>query len=197
MSEVPKSNLSLDLQLSDRETYLIGMIVSHWGALEYEVFTQTLLSFDDSNLEAVVLPKAMNNIQFTQVLALWKERVVDKCQDARGSVLRDVYAELLAMKDPRDALVHGMWQWSSENLQRISTVRVKKRDIITTHFDAEYLEDFAFSLAKLNFRIRYPQGPVDLAASRESDGFYISRRFLQTISDMAAAKSNPRESADA
>ena len=42
------------------------------------VLTQTLHSFDDPGIQATDLPKAMNNIQFTQVLALWKERVVDK-----------------------------------------------------------------------------------------------------------------------
>jgi hypothetical protein len=78
-----KSIMALDLQLSDREMFLIGMIVAHWGSLEHEVFTQTLLSFDTPQGQAGGLPKSMNNIQFTQILSLWKERVVDRCKGKR------------------------------------------------------------------------------------------------------------------
>ncbi|MBB5886335.1 hypothetical protein DYQ93_20245 [Xanthomonas sp. LMG 8992] len=189
--------LTLDLQLSDREMFLIGMIVAHWGTLEHEVFTQTLLSFDDADNQAANLPKAMNNIQFTQVLALWKERVVDKSKGKRATVLRKVYDELLAMKEPRDALVHGMWQWSPENPDRISTIRVKKRKVLTSHFNVEYLQEFALRLSQLNFQIHYPRGTIDLAASRQQAGFYISRKGLQLMADMAKFRRGSGKSADA
>ncbi|TNY25240.1 hypothetical protein BV497_14955 [Fulvimonas soli] len=189
--------MALDLQLSDREMFLIGMIVAHWGSLEHEVFTQTLLSFDSREEPAEALPKAMNNIQFAQVLSLWKERVVDTSTGERLSSFRVVYDTLVNLKEPRDALIHGMWLWSPESGGRISTVRVKKREVITTHFNADYLEDFAFRLAKLNFMIRYPRGTIDLAAERQSDGFYISRKFLEMMTKPAEASTNSESSSDA
>jgi hypothetical protein len=197
MNRDQESTLTLDLQLSEREMFLIGMIVAHWGTLEHKVFTQTLLSFDDPDTQAADLPKAMNNIQFTQVLFLWKERVVDKSKGKRATVLRKVHDELLAMKEPRDALVHGMWQWSPENPDRISTIRVRKREVLTSHFNVEYLEDFALRLSQLNFQIHYPRGIADLAASRQQGGFYISRKGLQLIADMAKVRRGSGESADA
>ncbi len=165
--------------------FLIGMIVAHWGTLEHEVFTQVLLSFDEAEGGAADLPKAMNNIQFTQVLDLWRGRVVDTCKGERATALREAYDELVAAKEPRDALIHGRWHWSPENPGRISTVRARKGEVITSHFDEGYLEDFALRLAKLNFRIRYPLGAADLAEPRQGAGFYISRKGLQLISDMA------------
>jgi hypothetical protein len=192
-----KSIMALDLQLSDREMFLIGMIVAHWGSLEHEVFTQTLLSFDTPQGQAGGLPKSMNNIQFTQILSLWKERVVDRCKGKRSTALREVHDAVVDLKEPRDALIHGMWLWSPSSMDRISTVRVRKREVITTHFDAGYLEDFAFRLAKLNFMIRYPRGAVDLAASRQREGFYISRKGIQMMSELAEAKAGSGESADA
>lgn len=197
MTEISESTFALDLQLSDREMFLIGMIVAHWGTIEHEVFMQTLRSFDGPDVKATDLPKAMNNIQFTQVLSLWKERIVDKSKGKRASALREVHDELLALKEPRDALVHGMWQWSPEHLDRISTVRVKKREVKTTHFDFDYLQDFALRLSKLNFRLHYPRGLVELAVSRQQAGFYISRKGLQLMSDLGKAKGVGGESTDA
>lgn len=57
-------------ELSDRETFLIGKVIAQWGALEHEVFVQTLMTFDMPDGEEVVLPKTMNNLQFTDVLNL-------------------------------------------------------------------------------------------------------------------------------
>lgn len=197
MANDQESILTLDLQLSEREMFLIGMIVAHWGTLEHEVFTQTLISFDKPAIQATDLPKAMNNIQFTQTLGLWKERVVDKSKGKRATILRKVHDELLAMKEPRDALIHGMWQWSPEDLDRISTIRVKKREVLTSHFNVEYLQDFALRLAQLNFQIRYPWGTADLVASRQKAGFYIGRKGLQLMSDMTKTTRSSGESADA
>lgn len=197
MIDRPQSIMALDLQLSDREIFMIGTIVAHWGTIEHEIFMQTLLTFYDPQAKDSELPKAMNNLQFTQVIALWKERVVDKSKGKRASVLRNVYEQLQDLKEPRDALIHGMWQWSPDHLDRISTVRVRKREVRTTHFDFEYLQDFGLRLAKLNFSVRYPRGIVDLAASRQSAGFHISRKGLQLMADMSKEKGASDESTDA
>lgn len=189
--------MALDLQLSDQEIFMIGTIVAHWGTIEHEIFMQTLLTFYDPQAKAPELPKAMNNLQFTQILALWKERVVDKSKGKRASVLRNVYEQLQDLKEPRDALIHGMWQWSPDHLDRISTVRVRKREVRTTHFDFECLQDFGLRLAKLNFSVRYPRGIVDLVASRQNTGFYISRKGLQLMADMSKEKGISDESTDA
>ncbi|WP_323706853.1 hypothetical protein [Xanthomonas dyei] len=173
--------------------FLIGMIVAHWGTIEHEIFMQTFVTFDDAQTKASDFPKAMNNLQFTQVLALWKERVVEKSEGKRATVLRDVHGQLLDLKEPRDALIHGMWQWSPEHLHRISTVRVRKCEIKTSHFDVEYLQDLAMRLAELNFSVHYPRGTVDLVASRKDAGFYISRKGFQLMSDLSKAKDAPDE----
>jgi hypothetical protein len=52
----------LALDLSERELHFIGHIVAQWGALEHEIFVQTLRTFADYSEE---LPKQMNNLQFT------------------------------------------------------------------------------------------------------------------------------------
>lgn len=197
MASDSKNIMALDLQLSDQEISCIGMVVAHWGSLEHEVFTQTLLSFDSQEDDASILPKAMNNIQFTQVLSLWKERVVDTSRGKRSRSLREVYDALVDLKEPRDALIHGMWLWSPESIDRISTVRVRKREVITTHFDADYLGDFALRLARLNFLLRYPRGIIDLAAAHQRDGFYMSRKFLEMIASPAEDIANSGSSTDA
>jgi hypothetical protein len=120
---------------------LIGQIIVQWGALEHEIFTQTALTFGDGTHEA--LPDALNNVQFTKMLRLWRERVVDRAQEERADILRLQFDEMARLKEFRDALVHGMWHWSAAELTRISTVRVRRKQVITTHFTVNDLQDFA------------------------------------------------------
>lgn len=181
MTDQTHDLLIWDAQLSDRETFLIGKIVVQWGALEHEIFTQTLLTFDVPEGKQATLPSAMNNLQFTEVLSLWKERVADQAQNAYAKVLRDQIDEITRLKEFRDALVHGMWEWSPADLSRISTVRVRKKEVITTHFTADELEDFYRRVAKMNFKIRFPGGIQELARKRTEQGFYISRRGLSML----------------
>lgn len=168
-------------ELSDREVFLIGKIIVQWGALEHEVFSQTILTFDAPEGEQTALPRAMNNLQFTDLLSQWKVRVVDKAQGERANVLQQQFDEILRLKEFRDALVHGMWDWSVVELAKISTVRIRKKEIITTHFTADDLNDFCDRLASINFKVRFPGGVEELARKRAEQSFYISRRGLSLL----------------
>lgn len=167
-----------DEELSDRETFLIGKIIAQWGALEYEVFTQTLMTFDTPDGKEVVLPKTMNNLQFSEVLSLWKERVVDIAKKNHKKLLLIQYEKILKLKDYRDALVHGMWQWSPIELAKISTIRIRKKEVITIHFTADDLESFYRRVASINFKLRFPGGINELSQQVATKGFHISRRGL-------------------
>lgn len=170
-----------DPQLSAREVHFIGMICIQWSSLEHTVFTQTLESFVVEGKTISDLPREMNNIQFTGVLDLWKVRVAEKARGKRSMVLLQQYDEVLKVKDARDALMHGMWHWSPEDLGTISTVRVKKHAIITSQFSADALKNLARKLGEINFNVRFPGGTVDVAKARMQEGGYISRRALAMI----------------
>ena len=181
MTDEKTVTLTLNMELSDRETFLIGKIMAQWGWLEHQIFLQTLLTFEGVADDTPELPKAMNNIRFTGVLDLWKERVVDRASEEHAATLREQLEEIRRLKPGRDALVHGMWQWSPSNLSQISTVRVRNRKIIEILFTADDLEDFYRRVAGVNFTIRYPGGIDDLARKRAEEGMYVSRRFLAAI----------------
>jgi hypothetical protein len=106
------------------------MIFIQWASLEHEVFVQVLQTFKPGSGDVPQLPKEMNNLQFTKVLELWKERVADKASKRREKVLQQQYEKIFGLKEARDALAHGMWHWTPEDLGRISTIRVKKRQVI-------------------------------------------------------------------
>jgi hypothetical protein len=80
------------------------------------------------------------------------------------------------LKDIRDALTHGMWHWTAEKLGEIRTVRVRKREMITSHFSSDVLHEVAGQLGEINFKLRFPGGTADLARQRMKDGGYMSRR---------------------
>ena len=168
-----------DVELSDRETMLVGKIVALWGALEYEVFWQTLLTYADQDGE---VPAAMCNPQFSTVLDLWKTRVADASDENRAEVLQRQFTKIKHMLQYRHALVHGMWDWSKESPEKISTVRVSKKQLITTHFTAESLADFYDALGSINFKVRYPIGRENLVHERANGGGYFSRRAMAIIS---------------
>ena len=74
-----------------------------------------------------------------------------------------------------------MWHWSPADLGRISTVRVKKRQIITAHFSAKSLGDMALQLAETNYKVRFPGGLFDLAKAHMSAGGFISRKAMAML----------------
>jgi hypothetical protein len=174
-------------ELSDREIHFIGTIFVQWGALEHEVFMQALKTFEpeEGATEIPILPKEMNNLQFSGVLELWNERVAKPRRGKRGKVLQKQYEEIRKLKEVRDALVHGMWHWTADNLGEIRTVRVRKREVITSRLSADFLGEMASRVGEINFSIRFPGGLVDLAKQRMEDGGYMSRRWVAMVTGAA------------
>ncbi|MGN6660840.1 MAG: hypothetical protein ACTHKN_17795 [Achromobacter mucicolens] len=166
-------------ELTDKEAYLIGKIVAAWASLEHEVFEQTLQTYVPAieREELSKLPKEMNNIQFTGVLRLWKERVVDQAKSKRRKTLEGVYEGILKRVEYRKAIVHGMWNWSRDNSDRITSTRVVGKQVISVHFDADVLYSLMTDLQEINFDLRYPRGQAEFAMQMGRDGLRISRRF--------------------
>ena len=171
-----------DPQLSPRELHFVGMICALWASLEYEIFEQTALALYTENPELNSLPKELNGMQFTSILTLWKERVVDTAAEERLEVLREQHAAILGLKDARDALVHGMWEWSPSNLVQINTIRIKKQTIIRYHFAEKDLEQMALALHKINAKVRFPMGLIDRATVLNEQGSYMGRRATAWLS---------------
>jgi hypothetical protein len=171
----------IDVELSERELISIGKIVALWGLLEYEIFCQTLKSF--SGTPANQLPREMNNMQFSQVLALWKTRLVDKASGKLGEVLQDQHKKIDNYYEFRNALVHGMWDWSRDTPERITATRIRKREIVRAHFTADDLLSFASDLESINFKLRHPGGAEEYAAAMAEQGAHVSRRGFSVITN--------------
>ncbi|TNJ39686.1 hypothetical protein FGF66_03415 [Chlorobaculum thiosulfatiphilum] len=170
----------LDYGISDKETFLIGRIISQWGAIEHEIFMQCLLTYDDK--EKIALPKAMNNLSFTDILDLWKERVANKEKlKERQEILLQQYENIKSLKDYRNALIHGMWNWNIDEPEVIKTIRIRKKEIITVKFKTEDLEDFFKQVARILFHVKYPGGIGELMEERMARGMYISRTGYEML----------------
>jgi hypothetical protein len=166
----------IDVELSERELLSIGRIVALWGSLEHEIFCQTLKCFSD--LPAGQLPKEMNNLKFSEVLALWEIHVVSNALGKRKEILQKLGKSIRHYHDFRNALVHGMWDWSKAAPETITATRIRKREVLRTHFTAADLESFASELAAINFKVRYPGGPEEYASSMAEEGAHMSRRWF-------------------
>ena len=172
-----------NVELSERELLCIGHIIAQWGALEHEIFCQTLQTFE---VHTQTLPKEMNNMQFSEVLEKWKERVVDQRNGEKKKNLEKQYALIRHYHDYRNALVHGMWNWDTTSPDRIKTTRIRRKEVISTHFTAADLEHFSLEVAKINFNIRYPRGTEDLEEMINRGG-YISRFTVSMLSGHTVA----------
>jgi hypothetical protein len=53
---------------------------------------------------------------------LWLERVVEKQDDARRSVLKAQYDEIIYLSDFRQAVVHSGWDWRPDAPDEITAV---------------------------------------------------------------------------
>jgi hypothetical protein len=167
---------ALDVELSERELLSIGKIVALWGSLEYEIFGQTLMCFGD--LSGSQIPREMNNMQFSQVLALWETHVVNNALGKRKDVLQEQCKSIRHYHDFRNALVHGMWDWSKVAPEKITATRIRKTEVLRMHFTADDLASFASLLATINFKVRYPGGFEEYANAMAEEGAYMSRRGL-------------------
>jgi len=167
--------------LADEEIYHIGKVVAHWGAIEHEIFCQTIQTFDDSSTNDIELPKAMNNMSFSAVLELWKERVVDPAKEPEQSILAEQCRKIEGLKDYRNALVHGMWDWKREQPEVVTTTRIRKKNIVTTTFNEGDLHHFYTELAQINLLIRYPGGMREIFEERASQGFYINEAAFRRM----------------
>jgi hypothetical protein len=165
----------IGVELSERELLSIGKIVALWELLEYQIFCQTLQCFDTPNAPFPDLPKEMNNIQFSGVLALWKSLVVDVADSERNKVLKQQYKAILYYMNFRNALIHGMWDWSLAAPEQITSIRIRKKDIIKTHFTADDLACFAETLETINYKIRYPGGKEDFINEWIKEGSSMTR----------------------
>jgi hypothetical protein len=170
--------LRFDLELSKRELLSIGQIVALWASLEYEIFYQTLKECAGS---LDTLPRQMNNMQFGQVLSLWENLVISKAKGKRQKTLQQQHEKIIRHGKFRNALVHGMWDWSKTTPKMITAIRVRKNEITSVQFSAEQLESFAAELQKINFNVRYPGGFIDFAKSKTEQGASISRLTLSLL----------------
>jgi len=173
----------INVELSERELLSIGTIVALWGSLECEIFCQTLTYF--SGMSDNELPKEMNNIQFSQVLALWETHVVNKASDKRKEVLQEQYKSIFHYYDFRNALVHGMWNWSKAAPEKITATRIRKKEVLRTHFTADDLASFASALATINFKVRYPGGLEEYAIAQQGPSMSRLGLCLMTSNPLA------------
>jgi hypothetical protein len=175
---VENVELLFGVELSERELSSIGRIIALWGALEYEIFCQTVVSFDGAT-HRLELPKELqNNMRFSEVLALWEVHVVTKAIGTRKDVLQQQAKHIRDRQEFRNAIAHGMWDWSEIAPEKITTMRVHKDKIVRVHFTADDLESLASELETINSKIRWPDGFEDYAMAMAEQGSYVSRLGL-------------------
>lgn len=170
-----------DICLTQEEAHHIGMVVAHWGALEHEIFHQTLASFEFDSEEMPDLPKAMNNLIFGDVLELWKSRIVEKSPEKHKEVLLNQYKKIIHFKDFRNSLVHGMWSWDKQSPHVLHTSRVKKKEIVSTTFKSDDLFDFYTEIAQINLLIRCPGGIEEQIQKQMETGGYVNMSAMRRM----------------
>lgn len=162
----------MSTELSERETYIIGLIVSQWGFLESEIFEQTFLSFEDDD----DLPPAMKkNAKFSQVLELWLKRVAEVQEPAKKSVLKTQYHKIKSLNKFRQAVVHSRWEWKPDTPEEITAIRAHNQSIKCVKFTFEDLFEFATTLGEIRYSVRYPGGLEDRADEMKERRGHISR----------------------
>jgi hypothetical protein len=170
----------VSVELSDRELHFIGTIIAQWGALEYEIFSETIMTYAEDG-SAPVHPK-ISSLQLTDLLDLWHERVIVPSDDRRKRVRTEQLALIKKHQELRNALVHGMWEWDVNEPHKITTTRIHKKKVIRFTLTADDLQSLAIEIGEIRYNVRYPGGDEDRARELiESKGGYISREFVRSV----------------
>lgn len=104
--------------------------------------------------------------------------MIDAARGQRKKVLLEQYEAILHYGEFRAAIVHGMWDYEPHAPSQIKTVRIKKKQIITTTFPPDSLLEFIEVLQEINFKIRNPGGWRDHAKTMAEQGLWMSRSFV-------------------
>ena len=169
------------LGLSERELFFIGRIVAAWGAIESEIFVQTVHALNPASLDE--LPPAMNNLQPSRVRELWKEHVVDKATGKRRDVLLEQHRKIEQYSEDRHAIVHGMWEWSKSELEKLTVWRVKKNKLEQKVYTADDLMNISMAVDQIAYCLHFPT--EDEVANV---GAFMSRKMRATLSRHPVAK---------
>jgi hypothetical protein len=172
----------LDLELSERELYFIGRIVAAWGALESEIFRQTFDALNANSLDDLP-PDMKNNLQPSCVRKHWKEHVVNKASGKRQEVLLEQYKKIESLSEDRHAIVHGMWEYSKSELEKITVWRVRKGDLENKVFTADDLMNISLAVDQINYYLRFP-----LDNPFENSAFFMSRSMRATLTRQPVSK---------
>jgi hypothetical protein len=108
---------------------------------------------------------------------------VNNAVGERKEVLLEQHKNICHYHDFRNALVHGMWDWSAATPEKITATRVRKKRILRTHFTADDLASFASVLAAINFKVKYPGCLAEYGAAMAEQGSYMSRRAVCMMAD--------------
>ena len=126
----------------------------------------------------------MNNLQPSRVRELWKEHAVDKASGKRREILLEQHEKIETLSEDRHAIVHGMWEYSKSELEKITIWRVRKGDLEKNVFTADALMNISLAVDQINYYLRFP-----LDNPFESSGSLMSRRMRATLAGHPVFKS--------
>lgn len=189
MSKDKEVKFTWDSGLTHEEHRVIGAITAQWGELEAEVFFQTLESYGEP-IQLETLPRAMRNRNFSEVLQLWRDRVAEQSHEPHRSKLLEAHEKITALQDARNAIAHGMWDFSHLEPETVSTFRVKDDKLITLVFQQGALEDMEQRIAELNMTLRYPGGMAAFFEDQMRDGHYVNHAELRRTMLLLKRKSD-------
>ena len=123
------------------------------------------------------LPAALNNLQPSRVRELWKEHVVDKALGKGRDVLLEQHTRIEEYSEDRHAIVHGIWEWSKSELEKLTVWRLKKNKLEQKVYSADDLMNISLAIDQIAYYLHYPTDD-DMARM----GAFTSRRMRATIS---------------
>jgi hypothetical protein len=100
----------MNMEIPDRQLWAIGMIVTHWSALEWFIDIN-VRNFIAGDQDAIAEYEKHKNFQ--QRLELWKTQISLKAKEPHRSRLLSLVPRLQSLSAQRDEIVHRMWAGGS------------------------------------------------------------------------------------
>ena len=116
------------------------------------------------------------------------KRIVGVAKPDVRSVLQDILTRIEELAPHRNALAHGMWKYDPADPGIIKAVRILGKQLLTHHFTADDLQDFAtqvgalLSILSCAMQVDWKKGQAMMTT-----GGYMSRAAVAALSGHSIA----------
>ncbi len=145
----------IEFDLDADEYRAIGRITVQWAYLEHGIYAVTESIASTAQVE---LPKEALHTSLKRRLQALRSLIEKHCEDDEKERLLKLISRIANAMQDRHKITHAMWDWDSENPDRINASSFRPTHEFEKVYDARAMDSLADKIGEISFALEYPKG---------------------------------------